>query len=272
MAPTFSNAERVTISGYTGPEQDPTITPDGRWLFFDNHTDSSPECRAFYARWVDYKTFEFMGEIGGLNVPGKKAANANMDVNGNLYWMTDAYYDATANTAYCGVWTEGVVAVAKISQVMGVSRYQPPWLILGPEINASGNQLYFADYQLNPFTGGPASSKIIAANKNPDGSFTKIGGSLLNRVNATGNVLYAAYQSFDGLLLVFTSWNAVSGRFTIYLSSRSNTSSNWGAPARVRAAEGYCESGGFSPDGRRLYYHRLDPDPENAKIYVLTRQ
>src|SRR5258708_518526 len=63
----FANPEAVTITGYSGAEEDPVESPDGKYLFFDSHTDATGDSKIYYASRVDYKTFTYVGEVQGVN-------------------------------------------------------------------------------------------------------------------------------------------------------------------------------------------------------------
>jgi len=72
----FVNPEVATIQGYTGAQQDPVISPDGLYLFFDSHNEVSSTALLYWARRIDYKTFTLIGEVRGVNFPGEMTLRA----------------------------------------------------------------------------------------------------------------------------------------------------------------------------------------------------
>src|SRR5262249_29208167 len=82
----FGNPERVTIRGYNDHAMEPFITRDGRYLFFNNSNDPSTNTNLYYGERIDDVTFEFKGEIAGINTRALEAV-PTMDRNGNLYFV-----------------------------------------------------------------------------------------------------------------------------------------------------------------------------------------
>jgi hypothetical protein len=277
----FANPEPVTIQGYSGPQEDPSISPDGRYLFFDSHTDSpSIPVEVYYATRYDYKTFTSRGAIRNINPPtGSKeqTLDANMDLSGRLYFTTSVFSPGYP-LIVSGPFANG--AVAQGTPVKGISPSHAGGFIMQVTVTPDGNTLYYAD--CGPMGNGgnpniPSFSRVAVASKNADGSFTKLSNSdvLLANVNAAGNLLYNATASANNLELVFTaadlSLPAYNG-YTVYLASRISTSDPFSAPVEVTAAGHNSENGSLSPDGKHLYYHAFaGGDGSTPKIYVLTR-
>jgi hypothetical protein len=67
----FTNPQPVSIEGYSQDAMEPFVSPDGNYLFFNN-SNSAPTTNLYYATPTDETglSFQFQGEIGGVNVPG----------------------------------------------------------------------------------------------------------------------------------------------------------------------------------------------------------
>src|SRR5271155_6273169 len=82
----FTNPQPVTIEGYSQDAMEPFISPDGNYLFF-NDSNSAPDTNLYYATRIDDLTWQFQGEIGGVNSSALDAV-PSMDVNGNFYFVS----------------------------------------------------------------------------------------------------------------------------------------------------------------------------------------
>jgi hypothetical protein len=281
MAAPFANPEAVTIQGYSGPQEDPSVSPDGSYLFFDSHTDSPaiPD-NEYYATRFDYKTFTFRGAIRNINPPTgstEQTLNGNMDLSGRLYFTTSVFTPGRP-LIVSGPFANG--GVAQGTPLKGISPSQAGGFIMQVTVRPDGNTMYYADCGPMGNSGNPnipSFSRVAVASKNADGSFTKLSNSdvLLANVNAAGNLLYNATSSANGLELVFTKADLslpAYNDYTVYLASRNSTSEPFSAPIEITAAGHNSENGSLSPDGKHLYYHAFaGSDGSTPRIYVLTR-
>src|SRR4051812_4507820 len=81
----FTNPETVTIQGYTGKQEDPNLSPDGEYLFFDDHDDAGSPIYIYWAKRVDYKTYKFLGRVPGVNF---EAVEGMEDLAHNFYLVS----------------------------------------------------------------------------------------------------------------------------------------------------------------------------------------
>jgi len=65
----FGAPQRVTIRGYDGDAMEPFITKDGLYLLFNNRNDPRTNTNLHFAARVDGLTFQYRGEIKGVNTP-----------------------------------------------------------------------------------------------------------------------------------------------------------------------------------------------------------
>jgi hypothetical protein len=272
----FANPQPVTIEGYSGPQQDPVISPDGLYLFFDSHNDDSSSSSLYWARRINYKTFKFMGEIQGVNFPGEMTLRGNYDLAHNFFFVSSKF------RTYCGMIAQGVFrdgTVSNITPVKGICAPPPrPGDInvtFDVAITPDGKTLYYTDATFN--RSGPQTARIAMAAKNADGSFTRHPDSdtLFKNVNGLGPLVFNSTPTPDGLAFFFTPGITLRGSGGIYIAKRSSTVEPFGIPARVTDADnitlgGFPEMGAISPDGIHLYFHRV-LSKTSSQIYVLMR-
>ncbi len=249
-AATFSNPQAVTIVGYSQDAMEPFITRDGNFLFFNNSNDPSVDTNLYWASKVDDLTFQFQGEIGGVNSTALDAV-PSMDLSNNFYFVSTRSYDTTLSTIYSGSYANG--SVAGVGIVPGVSAMERGLIDFDEEISADGNTLYFTE---GVFTGAsvPQSSEIIIARRS-GGTFVRDPNSkkILKKINSGGKLNYAADTSADELELFFTRFSGKEP--AIYMSGRMSTSLPFGVPQKIRAITGFAEAPSISPDGKSLYFH-----------------
>ena len=265
-AATFSNPQPVTISGYNQDAMEPFLTRDGNFLFFNNSNASNVDTNLFWATRVDDLTFQFQGEIGGVNSTSLDAV-ASMDLSNNFYFVSTRSYDSTLSTIYSGPYSNGSVSTVAI--VPGVSPMHRGLIDFDSEISADGNTLYFTE---GLFTGGsiPQSSEVMLARRNGS-SFVRDPASrkIFKTINAGGKLNYAADTSADELEIFFTRLN---GKLeaSIFMATRKTTAKPFGAVKKIKAITGFVEAPSISPDGKSLYYHQRNPSGVFS-IYRVTR-
>jgi hypothetical protein len=248
----FGEPRRVTIRGYEGDAMEPFLTRDGRFLLFNNRNDPRINTNLHYATRVDELTFEYRGEIKGVNTPALEGV-PSMDSAGNFYFISTRSYGQTFSTLYRDRFSDG--AVSAVELVSGVSRRQPGIVMFDAEISADGSTLWVVDGE---FSGGPhpRSADIVIAVREGNG-FRRLPASaeLLKNVN-TSALEYAPAVSRDGLELFFT--RAAGSMPSIYRAARRSDREPFAAPERVAVISGFVEAPALTADGRALYYHKLE--------------
>jgi hypothetical protein len=243
----------VTIRGYDGDAMEPFVTPDGRYLLFNNRNDPRIDTNLHFARRIDESMFQYGGELRGANTPALEGV-PSADRAGNLFFISTRSYKETLSTLYRGRFVDG--AMSDVRLVGGVSRRQPGSVMFDAEIAAEGNTLFVVDGE---FTGGPhpKSADIVIAVR--DGAeFRRVASSaeLLKNVN-TATLEYAPAVSSDLLELFFTRATG-SGPPAILRTRRRSAAEPFERPQRVAAIAGFVEAPALSGDGRALYYHKLE--------------
>jgi Tol biopolymer transport system component len=261
-AAVFANPERVTITGYSQDAMEPFISLDGKYLFFNNSNDPKVDTNLFYATRVDDLTFQFQGEIGGVNTTALDAV-ASMDSNNKFYFVSTRSYDQTFSTIYWGDFSNGTVS--NVALVPGISKRKAGHVNFDAGISPDGNTLYFVD---SFFAGGQPQNASISIAKREGDRFARLKDSakIMRKIN-TAALNYAPCPSASGLEFFFTRLDP--GGPAIYMASRAATSKPFGTPARIEAITGFVEAPTLSPDQKSLYYHKN----ENGVfvIYRVTR-
>jgi Tol biopolymer transport system component len=256
----FSDPRRVAIRGYDGDAMEPFLSRDGRYLFFNNSNDSKVNTNLYWAERVDDLTFQYKGEIAGVNTPALDAV-ASMDRNGIFFFVTTRSYKQTSSTLYRGSFSDGVVS--GIELVPGVSLAKAGIVNFDAEISADGDTLYFVESEFSIF-GKPKYARILMARREgnafrrpSDGAF------MLQEVNA-GGFSYAPATSASELEIFFTRFD---GKMpAIFFATRLSRSAPFGMARKIEAIDGFAEGPTLSPDGKALYYHKRE-----GKRFVLYR-
>ena len=249
----FVEPEPVAILGYSGHAMEPFATRDGLYLLFNNLNQPSENTNLHWATRIDARTFQYQGEIGGVNTSDLEGV-PSLDDAGRLYFVSPRSYAQTLSTIYSGAFAAG--QVTGVALVPGVSPEIPGMVNFDVEVSPDGETLYFVDSQFGP--NGPQTADLVVARRSAPG-FERLPNSaaLLASVN-TAALEYAAGISKDGLTLFFTRAGVgPNGELGIFLASRASTASSFGAPEPIAAIDGFAEGPSLSADERSLYYHRL---------------
>jgi len=257
----FANPQRVTIPGYSDHAMEPFISRDGKYLFFNNSNDPAVDTNLHWAERIDDLTFQYKGEIGGVNTTALEGV-ASMDRNGVFYFVSARSYDQTASTIYRGSFANG--NVTSIDLAPGVSTATPGIVNFDAEISPNGQTLYFVDSRFSA-SGQPQTADILIATWNGS-TFVRDSNSatVMKQVNTSKNLQYAPAISSSGLELFFT--RLVESSPVLYVATRTDASSPFGAPRKITAATGFVEGPTLSPGEKSLYYHKRE-----GSLFVIYR-
>lgn len=276
----FSNPVEVTLLGYSGDAQEPSISRDGSILFFNNLNSSTlpgggdNDTNIHYASRIDDFTFQYVGEVSGANTDALPGVNelegvASMDKNNKFYFVNTTDYLNPLSPDYLLSLFEADYANGSLSNIQSIPNLKsdrpvgqspvPGELNFDAEIHYDGEFLYYVEglFSGNPL---PDEANIAVASKvagvfapDPDSSY------FLNAVN-TDALEYAPSISTDGLELYFTRAvvSMIAGYdFGIYVATRNFTGDPWGNVQRIDLPAGdFTEAPSISYDGSLLYYHQ----------------
>jgi WD40-like Beta Propeller Repeat len=282
LPPVFANAEAVTINGYSGPSEDPVVSPDGTVLFFDSFNDGGLPSNLYWATRTTYKSVQYVGAVGNVNTfsgPPQTTLRGNYDLNNNFYF---AYANSPSQPAGVhiahGTWNNG--NVTSLTNVTGISTSTN--LTFDVYISPDGNTL-LSDFVT--FGGGGASSSVIFGATPSGAALSELtdSGAVFATVNLIPGkpVVYNSALTPDGLSLFVTAsppQPSVTVPMT-YMVSRNSPSAPFGAPTLVNAVNNpgsacpgqFYEVGGMSPDGKYLYFHSYQ-STTTSMLCVVTRQ
>jgi Tol biopolymer transport system component len=248
----FANPQRVTIQGYDDHAMEPFISRDGKYLFFNNSNDPAVDTNLHWAERIDDLTFQYKGEIGGVNTTALEGV-ASMDRNSVFYFISTRSYDETSSTIYRGSFDYGTVTSVELAP--GVSTATLGIVNFDAEISPDGNTLYFVESQFS--SSGPQNANILIATWNGS-AFVRDSNSatIMKQVNTSKNLEYAPAISASGLELFFTRLEGSDA--VLYVATRTDASSPFGAPRKITAATGFVEGPTLSPDEDSLYYHKRE--------------
>jgi Tol biopolymer transport system component len=250
----------VTILGYSDHAMEPFISRDGKYLFFNNSNDPAVDTNLHWAERIDDLNFQYKGEIGGVNTAALEGV-ASMDRNGVFYFISTRSYDQTSSTIYRSTFDNGTLNAVDLAP--GVSTATFGIVNFDAEISPDGNTLYFVESQFS--ASGPQSADILIATW--DGSaFVRDSNSatIMKQVNTSKNLEYAPAISSSGLELFFTRLEGTNA--ALYVATRTDASSPFGAPRKITVATGFVEGPTLSPDEDALYYHKRE-----GSLFVIYR-
>jgi hypothetical protein len=247
----FTNPQRVTIRGYSDHAMEPFISRDNRYLFFNNLNDPAVNTNLHWAERVDDLTFQYQGEIEGVNTTFLEGVPSE-DNNNVFYFISTRSYPQTLSTVYRGTFANGTVSGVEL--VPGIPASGPGMVIFDTGISPDGNTFYFAEGLYAPDL---KSANIVIAERSGTG-FTRASNSatILQQVNVVGGIQYAVAVSASGLELFFNRLYGTSP--AIYTATRASTSAPFGTPRLIQAIAGFVEAPTLTPDEKSLYYHKLE--------------
>ncbi len=259
----FTNPQRVTILGYAQDAMEPFVSLDGKYLFFNNSNDPKVDTNLYYATRIDDLTFQFKGEIVGVNTTALDAV-ASMDTNNKFYFVSTRSYASTFSTIYWGDFSGG--SVSGVGLVPGISKQKPGFVNFDAAISPDGNTLYFVDSFFGS-AGFPQNAELTIAKRKGD-HFVRLANSrrIMRKIN-TNALNYAPCPSASGLEFFFTRFDPANPTGpAIYTASRAKTSKPFRTPMKIAAITGFVEAPTLSADGKSLYYHKNE-----SGVFVIYR-
>jgi hypothetical protein len=261
----FGPPQLVTIRHYGGDAMEPFITRDGRYLLFNNRNDPRADTSLHVALRMDDLTFDYRGRLDGADSPALDGVPST-DREGRVFFISAR---GAGNTP--ALWRGrlspgggGALGVTGIEPVPGVAPRKPGTVLFNAEVSADGATLLLVDGEFGSAP-EPRTADISLAVRDGDG-FRRLPAAqrLLQHVN-TAALEYAPALSADALELFFTRADSTPGQPPAILRShRGSAQAPFDPPQPVAAITGLAEAPALSPDGRALYYHKL----EGAKFVI----
>lgn len=262
----FSQPEQVTITGYTSDIMEPFLSRDGTTLYFNNSNDPSVDTNIHYATLVDDLTFQYEGELTGVNSTSLDGVST-LDLNSKFYFVSTRSYDQTLSSLYACDVSNG--NVSNVQLVEGLSKNVAGWVNFDVEVSPDGNQLYYVDGRFDE-NGGPYEADFVLAKKT-NGTFERVNDDTTFKNINTEELEYAACLSADMLELFFTRLAVpISTPPQIFVATRNSVNDDFNPPYLISDITGFVEAPTISPDNKRIYYHKL----ENNKfvLYMVRKE
>jgi hypothetical protein len=266
----FANPERITILGYGSDAMEPFISRDGRFLFFNDNAAASPKKDILYASRITDTIFQFKGAIPAVNSVEVDGAPA-MDGGGRIYYVSIVNYTGAGGvTLYRGNWTGSTVT--GIAPLSGLTIPSNLIIYFDIDVSPDGTTAYLSRGDFSGGGGVPSDADIIIAT-DPGSGFAADPDSdvLMASVNTAAGLEYAPAVSEDGLELFFTRYDSSYATPRIYRSVRDSTGDAFKHPRLLNNIDGFAEGPALSPDGKSLYFHRLNTAANLFEIFRVTR-
>lgn len=263
--PEFGPERAVNIIGLDFDAMEPFISPDGKYLFFNNVNDGI-NTKLFYAEYVNDSTFNLIGELPGTGQasPPYLDAVADMDSLGNFYWTSTRDYPSELDNLHCGKFDGS--SVTDIGRVRGdFNMSTPGWLVMDHGISYDGQLLYFSNARFNPDEcTGPCETHIGIARKANASTFNTIQESttILANVNDPEYIYYAPCITSDNLELYYTRYLkgevTIDTQIEICVAIRKNPNEPFSVPQVLVAGNpaDIVEAATLTSDKSIMYYHK----------------
>lgn len=270
----YGHPQPVVITGYTGDAMEPFISPDGKYLFFNNSNDAKTDTNLYYARRTGKLTFRSLGELPGVNSPSLDAV-PSIDASGRFYFTSLRDYDRTHASLFTGEFDGR--AVHDVHRVPGdIDPGMPGIVNMDASISPDGQTLYIARAHIIEGAPVPKSSGLVMATLSKGNFKTEETGTILLIHINTGALNYAPCISADGLELYFTRASQrmnAAGKLEpsvrIMVATRPSTDVSFGTPMVLSALTGFVEAPTLSLDRKEMFFHKKVGD--HYAIFRATR-
>jgi WD40-like Beta Propeller Repeat len=252
----YVDPQPITIAGYSGSAMEPFISPDGRYLFFNNSNDPGVNTNLQFAERTGKLTFRYLGELPGVNSDVLDAV-PSLDTAGHFYFTTVRDYGRTLNSLYTGEFNGK--GVANVRPVPGdISPNILGTINMDAAISPDGQTLYISRAVIVPSAPAPTKSELLLARRK-GGTFSIDPDSarILKNIN-TGALQYALAISADGLELYFTRASHTS--VNIMVATRASGNDPFGEPLALRQLMGFVEAPSISLDRKEMFFHKKAGD------------
>lgn len=266
----FGNEQLVDIQGYNGDAMEVGVSPDEKYLFFNDNVSNSPQKDLHWAEFAAGK-FVYKGKLQGVNSSAVDSS-PEMDSAENFYFTTLVNYGESRSTTLRKAKFENgsVKDLQTISGNIYVNKVR--WVSLDPDTTADGGTLVFSEgfFDNSP----PSVMNLRLAHRENGGGYTLDPNQdlILRNIN-TDKLEFAPAISANSLELFFTrmdkSKNNLDEKFSIMVARRSSLNETFCLPEKVGTINGYVEAPTLSGDEKTLYYHKLSDG--KFRIFKVTR-
>lgn len=241
----------VKIIGVDFEIMEPSISCDGKTLYFNNTNKIPDDTDIFYANKIGENTFKLMGRVANINQKGLDGV-PSIDCNGNLYFVSTRSYSKDFETIY-----QLKKGAQNVEIINGLSKKHLGDLIFDFEISRNGEYIIGADGVFNGLP-LPASADLFIAKKDIQ-SFKRLNNStqIFKNIN-TKELEYAPSISGDMLMLCFTRAHIslFKNNFKLMCAKRANINDAFGTPKTLLESKDWLEAPSITNDGKEIYFHK----------------
>jgi hypothetical protein len=252
----YIHPARVTIDGYGGEAMEPFISPDGKFLFFNNE-NSAENTDIHFAKRSGKLSFKYLGPLTGVNSP-KLDAVPTMDSRGGFYFTTMRQYEESLQSVFAGQFDGKAVQDAQ--PVAGAIHPQKAGDVnMDTGISPDGKILFISRARFRFGIPVPqASDLLVAARDGASFAPHPKGADMLQNVN-TPALEYAPAISANGRELYFTRASRPRGDdsgLRIMVAARASADGIFGPAKIISAAEGFVEAPTITLDAKEMFFHK----------------
>lgn len=255
----YINPQPVEIEGYRGQAMEPFISPDGKFLFFNNENDSGADLDLHFAERTGTSSFRYEGLLKSAN-SGDLDAVPSMDTKGRFYFTTSREYIRTLKSIFTGVFESG--RIGALNPVAGeISPKDHGTINMDVGISPDGGTMYISRAVFKPGITAPKESDLMVAHMRKGGfEIDPQSRAIMKNIN-TRQLEYAPAISADGRELYFSRAQApetvASGpQFRIMVATRSSVNEPFGKPRVLTALSGMIEAPTISLDRSEMFFHK----------------
>jgi len=248
----YAKPQAVEVAGYDGQLMEPSLSADGKFLFFNNE-NSAEITKLYYAKRSGKLSFKLIGELPGAN-KGKLSGAPALDSKGRFYFTTDRAYADTYHATFTADFNGKGLTEPK--PVEGDITLEVPGIInMDVGVSPDGRDLYIARARFAIVGGLPQEADMLVARR--EGDEFKVdpdSEAILKNIN-TRALEYAPAVTADGKELYFT---RASGKenLRIMVATRKTAKEPFGEPHALTALDGFVEAPALSADNKEMFFHK----------------
>lgn len=275
----FGDEIELTITGNPGSAMEPRLSPDERFLFFNDKPGSDDAMQLHVATRADAGVYSYVGPLQGANVDGFLDGVPAIDASNRFYFVSLRVYGQTQRTIFSARFDPSGPRLTDVTAIdEAISEKTPGVVDMDIDVSNDGTLLVVSRAEFAPGSTGPSKSRLELFAV--DGGVPFVSPSVAawaSRINeATRCRQYAAHLSNDGLELFYTVLPLGSvepEEFRLAVSKRPSVTEPFGPGALLDSISGLLLEGpSLSLDGKRLTYHRFNQATGRWGVYQSKRQ
>ncbi|MER2566363.1 MAG: hypothetical protein ABTQ32_36915 [Myxococcaceae bacterium] len=274
----FSGEVELTITGNPGSAMEPRLSPDERFLFWNDKPASDDAMQLHVATRVDAGVYSYVGPLEGANVDGFLDGVPAIDSSNRFFFVSLRTYGQNMRTIYSARFDPSGPRLTDVTPIDdAISEKKAGVVDIDIDVSNDGTVLIVSRAEFAPGSTGPSKSRLEIFGVDAGVPFVSPAlAAWPSRINeSTTCRQYAAHLSSDGLELFSTvlPLGAVEpADFRLAVSRRSSVTEPFGPGATLDSISGLLLEGpNLSLDGKRLTYHRFNQTTGRWGLYQSRR-